>query len=136
MDIMDPVLVHITGTDVPQPTQHRKRYATETRTIVLTATEPFQKLVDQDYDRDEFWVQPLDFDAVMCHSRAQAQGSGNVPAATQANPDGAYLAKTNLRLMGPFKGHDDMWIVSAGNAVPYPNRITLIITRCTLEPIP
>jgi hypothetical protein len=133
---MDPVLVHITGTDVPPPVQYRERYSTETRTIVITAAEPVQKLVDQDYNRTEFWIQPLDFDATICHSKAQAQAAGNVPAATQSFPDGGYIPKTNPQLSGPFKGHDDMWIVSGGNASPYPNRVTVIITRCTREPIP
>lgn len=133
---MDPVIVHIASTDVPSPPRYRTRHSTECRTVVITIDDPVQKLVDQDADRVEFWVQPLDFDVTICHSRAQAQGRGNAPAATQTNPDGSYIPKSNTGLTGPFKGNDDMWIVSGGNASPYPNRVSVTITRCTVEPIP
>jgi hypothetical protein len=130
-DPIEPLKVHIASTDVhPTPTPVKRcRYATECRTVVLTADNNPVRLLEQDINRVEFWLQPLDFDVVLCHSKAQVQGTGNTPSATQATPDGAYIPKTNLQAAGPFQGTDEMWVVSAGNANPLPNRVALIITR-------
>lgn len=129
---VEPVRVHVASTDVPftSPGQPRKRYATECRTIVITADDKVQKLVDLDENREEFWVQPIDFDIVICHSKAQAQDPGNTPIASNINVGGSLLPKTNLQMSGPFKGTDDLWMVSVNNVSPYPNRVSVMITRC------
>jgi len=80
------------------------------------------------------FIQPLDFDIVLCHSLAQAQGKGNVAAASTPNPDGTYIPKSNTMPYGPVRGTDEMFIASVNNAAPYPNRVALTITRCVLEP--
>lgn len=131
-DEVEPVRVHVASTDIPftPPGQPRRRYVTECRTIVITADDKIPKLVDLNENREEFWVQPLDFDIVMCHSKAQAQDSGNVPAASNLNVGGCLLSKTNLHMFGPFKGTDDLWIASVNNVSPWPNRVSLVITHC------
>lgn len=127
------VHAHITGSDVPlyppPAAGKRVRYTTLTRTVVITTDNKVPQLLPEDFSRCEWWVQPLDFDIVVCHSYTQAQASGNSPAATQSNPDGAYMPKSDTAYYGPFKGTDEMFVVSAGNASPWPNRVSLLMTR-------
>lgn len=132
-DAIDPVRVHLTSSDIslsPPPLQQRMRYTTQTRIVRLTLDDAVQLVADQDLNRVELWIQPLDFDIVLCHSNTQAKDSGNSPVASNATPNGAVIPKTNTQMNGPFKGQDAMWIACVNNASPYPNRVSVIITRC------
>jgi hypothetical protein len=60
-------------------------------TIVLTADEPVQKLMDLDPLRHEAIVISLDQDVVLCHSYQQAQDPANVTAALP-RPNGYILS--------------------------------------------
>lgn len=123
---MDPdaprsIPVHITGSSVSlgaPPASRQKLITDSTRTIVVSATNPYPVALPTDESRDYAILIALDNQVVVCNSFGDAQDPSNQVAGLP-NPIGSVLF---VGIAVPMRGTNKMWLAAA----VYPSRVTVI----------
>jgi len=119
---VEPMKVHLSGSDLPLITPERKRCrrGTSLRTFVLTANDPVQQILPQNTNRIEAYIQCVDDPAVafsIHDSLADAQAGGNAGVTVPAANTGPYPLHTN----------DAVWATAAGPDLPVTVSISAVI---------
>jgi hypothetical protein len=93
------------------------------QTILLTANDPVQQILEPSDNRVIAWVQPIDQDVVLTANKGDGQSSRNTGDSTLANPTGALLKKVfdNGSLV-PIDDIGEVWVAAS----VFPCRVTVI----------
>ncbi len=116
------VLVHITGSDVATDIAktRARRVAVSCHTHVLTASNPYVQIANQELNRQTIVITCLDNPVVLCDSNGQAQDAANQSAGL-ATPNGALIPINNPY---PVTTTDMLWVATG----TYPSRVSTTIT--------
>lgn len=117
-----PVLVHLTGSDVPLTPQQKSRAARRSLLFTLTfsALTPFRQVCGPDPCRVRLLVQAGGADVVLCKSQGEAQANTGDPA--YAAPTGMLLPFGNAGPW-PLDTTDELWAAAA----VYPAQLAVTI---------
>lgn len=122
----NPVPVHVTSANegvFRPPPPRRALVKTSTRTVVISAANPYPVALAQDESREFAIITALDSVVVLSDSWAEVQDPANLVTGL-ANPSGSLLA---VGIAYPVLGFNKMWFSTA--ATSYPARVSLIIGR-------
>jgi len=95
---VEPLLVHLTGSDVPmtQPPRPRPRRGISTRTYTLTSDDPVQQILPLNARRCDAWIQPLATDITIGPSKADVISGGGGTARLPGAAGGDSVSATAI----------------------------------------
>lgn len=118
-----PLNVHVVSSDVKTPEKRPREKRVSSKTIVLTAANPFQMAVGIDPARCEVHIESITNSVVMSHGISQASDASNL-IAVPVNPNGRILNPLVGEYIVPG-GANEIWF-SAGT---YPTMVGITVVR-------
>ncbi len=118
-----PVNVHIVGSDLVTAEKRPKEKRVSSKTIVLTAANPYQMAVGVDPTRCEVHIQAITNAVVLSHNLSQASDASNL-VTPLVNPNGRALNPLIGEYIVPG-GANEIWF-SAGI---YPTLVGITVVR-------
>lgn len=103
-DRIDPILVHLTGSDVPltDPATNPRRRGVSLRSFVLTSDNPVQQILPNNLNRLHAWIRPEQNSISIAGSMSDAQANGN----------GAYKISASSFEAQYLPTTDEVWATS------------------------